>query len=75
MSGGSYDYMCFKIKDFANEIRDQDTNPSRKKFAELVRDVAKVAHDIEWADSGDYGQEDAEKSLNEFFSKWRKNDK
>jgi hypothetical protein len=74
MSGGSYDYIYFKIKDFANEIRDQDTNPLRKNFAELISDVAKVAHDIEWADSGDYSQEDADKSLNDFFSKWVKNE-
>lgn len=70
MSGGSYDYICFKIKDFANVLRDQETNPNRKKFAELLRDVAKVAHDLEWADSSDYSPEDATKSLDEFFSKW-----
>jgi len=72
MSGGSYDYICFKIKDFASQIRDQDTNPIRKEFSEIVRDISKVAHDIEWADSCDYSQEDANKSLNEFFSKWGK---
>ena len=70
MSGGSYDYICFKIKDFANTLRDQETDNNRKKFADLLRDVAKVAHDIEWADSCDYSQEDGVKSLNEFFNKW-----
>lgn len=72
MSGGSYDYVCFKIKDFANILRDQEKDPNRKKFSELLKDVAKVAHDIEWADSSDYSQEDSRKSLNEFFSKWYK---
>jgi hypothetical protein len=72
MSGGSYDYVCFKIKDFSSQIRNQDSHPLRKEFAEIVRDIAKVAHDIEWADSCDYSQEDADRSLTDFFSKWGK---
>ena len=68
MSGGSYDYICFKIEEFSRGIYRQDTNPRRKAFASIVRKMAHVAHEIEWADSGDIGQEDADKSIDDFFS-------
>ena len=72
MSGGSYDYVCFNIKEFANEIRDKDTNPLRAEFSELVHDVATIAKEIEWADSCDTSQEDANRALGQFFMKWKK---
>jgi hypothetical protein len=71
MSGGSYDYICFSIDEFGRGIRDQDNNPLRKCFAELVRDVAAVAKEIEWADSCDTSQADAEMAMRVLFNKWK----
>ena len=54
MSGGSYEYVYHKIEDI--EIWKQQSNPRRAAFAQLLKLVAKAMHDIEWVDSGDYGE-------------------
>jgi hypothetical protein len=73
MSGGSYNYVCYKIEEFAREIRYQEgpgeIHEYRKRFSDLVKDVAKVAKEIEWADSCDTSQEDCHKAIKEFFEK------
>lgn len=51
MSGGSYDYISFKIQEI--EIRNPDYNPRRIVFQKLLSLVAEAMHDIEWVDSGD----------------------
>ena len=72
MSGGSYDYICFKIKQFSYDIRNQENNTLRKEFSEILKDISEVAYAIEWADSCDTSQESANESLRIFFNKWRK---
>lgn len=52
MSGGQYDYVTFKIDEFATVLR-CDGIPRRIAFKELLLLVAKAAYDIEWVDSGD----------------------
>ena len=37
MSGGSYDYICYKIQDFSESIDHQDKIPRRAAFAELMK--------------------------------------
>lgn len=54
MSGGSMEYLCYKVQD---AIFRRDT-PERRAFAKHLEKVAKALHDIEWVDSGDYGQGD-----------------
>ncbi len=68
MSGGSYDYICYKIEDFAYEIRDQNSNPKRAAFAQLLLLCAEAAHDIEWVDSADYGEGDENEAIDKVFS-------
>ena len=68
MSGGSYDYVYFKIKDFANEIRYKQTNPKRAAFAKLLELVSNAAHDIEWVDSGDYEEGRENEAIDAVFS-------
>jgi hypothetical protein len=68
MSGGSYDYIGFKIKDLANDIRNQDTDPRRATFAKLMNLVGNAMHDIEWVDSCDYGEGDDHKAIDAVFS-------
>jgi hypothetical protein len=53
MSGGSYDYIGYRIRDLASDIRSQDTNPRRASFAKLMALVGDAMHDIEWVDSAD----------------------
>ena len=59
MSGGSYNYFCYRAEEVANEIR--TTTPLRRAFVTHLKKVAKAMHDIEWVDSGDNspGDEDA----------------
>jgi protein-tyrosine phosphatase len=66
MSGGSYDYVCFKIKEI--EIRDADFNVRRHAFQRLLHLVAEAMHDIEWVDSCDYGQGDENKAIDACFN-------
>jgi hypothetical protein len=64
MSGGSYDYACYKVGDFADSLeRNAQGNPLRIAFVAHVRLVAKAMHDIEWVDSGDYGTGDDEAAI------------
>jgi len=49
MSGGSMDYLSFKV----DEARFRETTPERKAFRKHLRLVAKALYDIEWVDSGD----------------------
>ena len=59
MSGGSHDYAYCRVQDFASEIRGGTRNPNlRQAFADHLELVAKAMHDIEWVDSGDYGNKD-----------------
>jgi len=67
MSGGSYDYFCFKAMNFAEEIQ-TNNDPKRiafKKLAELFADASKA---IEWEDSGDTGKENTDKTINVLFN-------
>lgn len=63
MSGGSYDYAYRKVQDFADELRDQATNPLRAAFAEHLALISKAMRDIEWVDSGDCGSGDEDDAI------------
>ena len=49
MSGGSMEYLSFKVEDASFR---EDT-PERKAFRAHLRKVAEAMHKIEWNDSGD----------------------
>lgn len=61
MSGGSHNYLCFKIDEMANDHRLTAGSPLRRAFAKHLSLVAEAAHEIEWVDSSDKspGDEDA----------------
>jgi hypothetical protein len=65
MSGGHYEYVCFRI----NEIRIEniENNPRRANFQKLLKLVAEAMHDIEWVDSCDYGEGDENKAIDKCF--------
>ena len=56
MSGGSYDYAYIKVSDLADQIFKYSKDPLRIAFAKHLLKVAEAMHDIEWVDSGDYGE-------------------
>ena len=63
MSGGSYDYVCYKVEEMADQLKN-DPSELRRAFAEHLFLVAKAMHDIEWVDSGDYGQDGDVNAIN-----------
>lgn len=68
MSGGSYGYLCFKIEELEQDIRNQDKDPRRAAFAKLMGLVGKAMRDVEWVDSGDCGPGDDHASIDKVFA-------
>lgn len=62
MSGGSHDYAYTKLEEIADsfwvEPEKVDYEKARKKVADILKHMSKICHDIEWIDSGDYGDDD-----------------
>ena len=58
MSGGSLDYVCYKVGDAADFIAKNATTPLQRAFAAHLCKVSEALHDIEWVMSGDYGEGD-----------------
>lgn len=52
MSGGSYDYVCYKIEEAADSLVNQSC-PERRALGHLMHKVGKAMHEIEWVDSYD----------------------
>jgi hypothetical protein len=65
MSGGSYDYVYYKIAEI--KIRGTRNNKRRLLFQNLLTFVAKAMHDIEWVDSGDFSDGDENKAIDAVF--------
>lgn len=64
MSGGSFDYEYSRIEDlYVGEMQDADLD-------EMMKDLCKVLHDLEWWQSCDYSEEGYRKSANAFKQKW-----
>lgn len=63
MSGGSMDYFCYRLEEYAEHFHD-------KEIKALTKDLADLFHDLEWYESGDYGKDTYERSLAEFKNKW-----
>lgn len=63
MSGGSMDYLCYRVEEVADQMGDRE-------LIELIKDVAELLHDREWYLSGDYGDETWEKCVQKFKQKW-----
>lgn len=54
MSGGSYNYACYRIEELAADILQRGERTSlRKAFCSHLMKVAEAAKAIEWNDSGD----------------------
>ena len=62
MSGGSLNYAYRDMEDIAIKLCD-GTNPLHKAFGRHLHLVAKALHDVEWALSGDYGDNQEIKAI------------
>lgn len=64
MSGGSLCYTCYKIENnLVGEMRDPELD-------ELMGDIAKVAHDLEWAIDSDITFDEYRETARKFKNKW-----
>jgi hypothetical protein len=64
MSGGSMNYLYFRVKEDAfGMMADAELN-------ELMEDISTLLHDCEWWHSGDYGEDDYRRSVAKFKAKW-----
>lgn len=69
MSGGSLDYVCYKVGDVADTIEARAKTSLQKAFAAHLRDVSTALHDLEWVFSGDYGDGDEVAALRKVVNK------
>lgn len=66
MSGGSHDYVCYKIEnELVGYMKDTELN-------DLMKDIVELAHDLEWADSCDMSEETYFETVKKFKEKWFK---
>lgn len=64
MSGGSYSYVYCRVEEeCVNRMYDSQLN-------EMMKDLVKVPHDLEWWQSCDYSEETYRESVNKFKKKW-----
>ena len=64
MSGGSYDYICYKLEEeCGNRMYDAEMN-------DLIKDLCEVLHDLEWWQSSDTSENKYRESLTKFKKKW-----
>lgn len=52
MSGGSWDYLCYKVQDAAERLG-EERSVHRRALGKHLLLVAEALHDIEWVDSSD----------------------
>lgn len=64
MSGGSMDYLCYKVMD-ANFA---ENTPERKAFRKHLDKVGEALKDIEWVDSGDNAKGDENEAIMEVLN-------
>lgn len=69
MSGGSYNYMYCRIEDeYVGRMFDSQLD-------NMMKDLVKVLHDLEWWESCDYSEDTYRKTVTEFKKKWFKQTK
>ena len=64
MSGGSYEYICYRLEEECKgRMYDAEMN-------DMIKDLVEVLHDLEWWQSGDSGESVYRERLAEFKQKW-----
>ena len=66
MSGGSHNYIYCEIEEYlVGQMEDRELN-------DLMKDIATLAHDLEWYHSADTSHDDYRESVRKFKDKWFK---
>jgi hypothetical protein len=69
MSGGSYSYIYSRLsEECENRMYDAEMD-------DLIKDLCKVLHDLEWWQSGDTSEKQYRKTLSAFKKKWFQGDR
>ncbi len=69
MSGGSHNYVCYSIEDnLCGQMKDIELN-------DLIKDIANLAHELEWYESGDISKDYYTEAVKAFKDKWFKSDR
>ena len=64
MSGGSYDYICYKLsEECKGRMYDAEMN-------DLIKDLCDLLHALEWWQSGDSSEDRYREELSHFKAKW-----
>lgn len=64
MSGGSHGYVYCQIDDYlCRQMKDPELN-------DLMEDISKLAHDLEWYDSSDISEDRYKETVRLFKEKW-----
>lgn len=64
MSGGSHNYLYNRVEEeYCGAMHDIELD-------DLMTDIVKLLHDLEWYDSGDYGENTYRELVNKFKKKW-----
>ena len=64
MSGGSYEYICYRLEEECKgRMYDAEMN-------DMIKDLVEVLHDLEWWQSGDSSEKDYRVTLSKFKQKW-----
>lgn len=64
MSGGSYNYLCFRVEEeYVDKMHDSELD-------NMMEDLTELLHDLEWWRSGDYCEETYRKTVQKFKKKW-----
>lgn len=64
MSGGSHNYICYDIEEqLCGKMHDAELN-------DLMNDISKLAHDLEWWESADCSEENYRETVRTFKQKW-----
>lgn len=63
MSGGSFNYGYIYLEEYFDKMEDTQLN-------EMLRDLQKVLHDVEWYTSGDISEKSYRETVTEFKKKW-----
>lgn len=64
MSGGDYNYICFKL------LEECEDKMFDVELDEFVKDFSNVLHELEWWRSGDILEEQYRVAIQEFKTKW-----
>ena len=66
-SGGSFDYKYLTLDDYYSGCMYDD------ELNEMINDLVKVLHDLEWWQSCDMSEEEYRTTVDEFKNKWLRN--